>query len=84
MVSSETSVANGEIGVAVRHGAPKPDISTPAAVKRTLLNAKSIAFPDPENGTGASGVHTTKRSGDLESGSRLRRRPSSPRVAVAP
>ena len=58
VVSSETSIANGEIGVAVRHGAPKPDISTPAALKRTLLNAKSIAFPDPENGAGASGVHT--------------------------
>jgi molybdate transport system substrate-binding protein len=58
VVNSETSIANGEIGVAVRHGAPKPDISTPAALKRTLLSAKSIAFPDPENGTGASGVHT--------------------------
>jgi molybdate transport system substrate-binding protein len=41
----------------VTKGAPKPDISTPAAVKRMLLNAKSIAYPDPENGTGASGVN---------------------------
>jgi molybdate transport system substrate-binding protein len=57
--SSETSIANGEMGVAVRHGAPKPDISTPAAVKRMLLNAKSIAYPDPENGAGASGVNAT-------------------------
>src|SRR5437763_1431293 len=45
------------MAVAVKNGAPKPDISTPAAVKRMLLNAKSIAYPDPDNGTGASGVN---------------------------
>ena len=52
---SATLVANGWMGLAVRQGAPKPDISTPAAVKRTLLAAKSIAYPDPEGGTAASG-----------------------------
>src|SRR5919197_3178565 len=54
---SATTVAVGWMAVAVKKGAPKPDISTPAAVKRVLLNAKSIAYPDPENGTGASGVN---------------------------
>jgi len=55
--TSATLIANGWMGVAVKKGAPKPDISTPSAVKRMLLNAKSIAYPDPENGTGASGVN---------------------------
>jgi molybdate transport system substrate-binding protein len=55
--SSATLIANGWMAVAVKKGAPKPDMSTPSAVKRMLLNAKSIAYPDPEGGTGASGVN---------------------------
>jgi molybdate transport system substrate-binding protein len=54
--ASVTDVASSTVGLAVRKGAPKPDISSPDAVKRTLLAAKSIAVPDPSLG-GASGVH---------------------------
>jgi molybdate transport system substrate-binding protein len=43
------------IGVAVKKGAPHPDISSVAAVKQTLLNAKSIAYVDPASG-GTSGI----------------------------
>jgi molybdate transport system substrate-binding protein len=39
------------LAIAVRKGAPKPDISTPDAVRRTLLNAKSIVSVDPEQGS---------------------------------
>ena len=47
------------LGVAVRKGAPKPDISSPEALKRTLLAAKSITYPNPAGG-GLSGIHFAK------------------------
>ncbi len=41
---SYTPVARSAIGMAVRAGAPKPDISSIEALRRTLLQAKSIAY----------------------------------------
>ena len=54
-----TALARTGTGVVVRKGAPKPDISSPEALKRTLLAAKSINYADPASG-GASGIHFAK------------------------
>lgn len=50
---SVTPVANLVVGAGVTHGAPKPDISTPEALKRTLLAAKSFSYSDPKGGSAA-------------------------------
>lgn len=49
--SSATVIARLRLALAVKKGAPRPDISTAAAVKRTLLNARSIVTVDPEQGS---------------------------------
>ena len=51
--SSATPLASVAVGVAVKKGAPRPDISTPAAVKKMLLAAKSVAIPDAALGAAA-------------------------------
>jgi molybdate transport system substrate-binding protein len=56
LADSATDLATSRVGVAVRKGAPKPDISSPAAFKRAMLDARTIACPDPALG-GSSGVH---------------------------
>ena len=48
---SRVDVVRSQIGVAVRKGTPKPDISTVEALKQTLLNAKSVAYSASASGT---------------------------------
>jgi molybdate transport system substrate-binding protein len=56
---SAATIASSGIGVAVRKGAPKPDISTPEALKQALLAARAISYSNPAAG-GASGVYFAK------------------------
>jgi molybdate transport system substrate-binding protein len=55
LVVAETRSVLGRagIGVGIREGAPRPDISSVDAFKRTLLGSKSVAYP----GEGASGKY---------------------------
>jgi molybdate transport system substrate-binding protein len=52
---SRVDIALSGIGVAVRKGAPKPDISTAEALKRTLLAAKKVSY----SSVGASGLYVS-------------------------
>jgi len=53
VASTETPLATVAVAVAVRKGDSRPDISTPDAVKRMLLAAKAIAYPDATSGAAA-------------------------------
>ena len=47
---STKPLASARIGLAVKKGATKPDISSVDACKRAFLNAKSVAYADPASG----------------------------------
>lgn len=49
---SQTNIAKAGIGIAVRTGAPKPDIGSVEVFKRSLLAAQSISYADPAVGAG--------------------------------
>jgi molybdate transport system substrate-binding protein len=46
-------LAHVAVGIAVRTGQPKPDISTADKVKKLLLDAKSISYPAASGGAAA-------------------------------
>jgi molybdate transport system substrate-binding protein len=52
--AGRAEISRTGIGMGVRAGTPKPDISSPEALKKTFLSAKSITF----NPSGASAPHT--------------------------
>ena len=56
VAGSNASLAKVGVGVMVKEGAPKPDISTVEAFKQALLKAKSVGYIDPASG-GSSGIY---------------------------
>jgi molybdate transport system substrate-binding protein len=56
---TQIKLANVGVGVVVKEGAPKPDISTVDNFKQALLAAKSVAYIDPASG-GSSGIYVDK------------------------
>ena len=65
VADSVRPLASVAVGLAVPHGAPKPDISTAEALKKLLLSAKSFSYPDPSGGAaaGVSFVDTLNKLG---------------------
>lgn len=59
VAGTRTDLGVVEVGMAVRRGAPVPDISTPEKFREVLLNAPSITYSDPAAG-GLSTLHLVK------------------------
>jgi molybdate transport system substrate-binding protein len=56
VAGSRVDLADSKIGMVVRAGAPKPDVSSVEAFKRTLIDAKSIVYSDSASGVYLSTV----------------------------
>jgi molybdate transport system substrate-binding protein len=80
---STATLALSGVGVSVRSGAPKPDISTPEKLKEALLAAKAVAYSDPAKG-GASGVHFAKVADRLGIGEAVKAKAKHPEAAGLP
>jgi len=55
MPASRVDIASSGVGIAVKAGSPRPDISSGEAVKKALLSATAVAYS-----TGASGVYVER------------------------
>jgi molybdate transport system substrate-binding protein len=53
---TQTDIARSAVGLAVRQGAPKPDIATVEALRRALLAARSIGYSDGPSGAYVAGL----------------------------
>ena len=71
VLASKVALARSALGVAIRKGAPKPDLSDEDALKRLILSARTIALTDP-NGGGNTGRYFMGVADRLGVGAELR------------
>jgi molybdate transport system substrate-binding protein len=65
VTGSKVVIARVGVGVFVRRGDPKPDISTPEAFLRSVMNAKAISYSDPKMG-GTAANYVARLMADLD------------------
>jgi molybdate transport system substrate-binding protein len=82
VADSRVDLAESGIGVVVRAGAPKPDISTVDALKRALLAATSVAYSDSASGVYISHEMFKKMGIEAEMAGKARMIPAEPVGAV--
>lgn len=75
---TEVELVRSPIGVAVKSGAPKPDISSADAVKRALLAAKTIAYSDSASGVYVSTEMFKKLGIEKDMEGKARKIPATP------
>ena len=56
---STTAIARAGLAVAIRQGAPAPDLATPAAFKAALLAVRKVSYSDPKAGGSAAAYFAT-------------------------
>lgn len=78
VAGSKVDLVNSKIGVAVKAGSPKPDISSADAVKRALLAAKSVAYSDSASGVYVSSEMLKKLGIENEMKDKARMIPATP------
>jgi molybdate transport system substrate-binding protein len=75
---SQVDLVKSPIGVAVKAGAPKPDISSADSLKRALLDAKTVAYSDSASGIYVSTEMFKKLGIDEEMKGKARQIPATP------
>ena len=78
VADSRVDLVKSGIGVAVKSGAPKPDISTPDALKRALQAAKTVAYSDSASGVYVSTEMFAKLGITEEMKDKARKIPATP------
>ena len=78
VADSRVDLVKSPIGVAVKAGAPRPDISSADALKRALLAAKTIAYSDSASGVYVSTEMFKKLGIEEEMKDKARKIPATP------